>query len=95
MDEKENKQFEKSLLLIVTSSSIFLIGLILSKIFSYVYQIIIARIFGPETFGLFYLSTMIVGLLGAFASLGLLEGLLRYISFYRGKKDKYKFTLIH
>jgi O-antigen/teichoic acid export membrane protein len=88
------KEFDNSLKLIVKSSFIVLIGLILSKIFTYAYKIIIARYYGPEIYGLFSLATMILGLFVVFSSLGLSEGLLRYIPLYRGRSEINKIKYI-
>lgn len=92
--EKNEKEFDKSLKLIAKSSIIIFIGITLSKFFTYLYRIIIARSFGPETYGLFSLSIMISGWFIIFASFGLGQGMLRYVSFYRGKKEKDKIKYI-
>ncbi len=91
---KSQEETSRNLRLIVNSSYVVLIGVILSKIISYFYKIIVARGFGPEIFGLFSLGLIIVGIVGAAASLGLAEGLLRYVSFYRGKKESNKIKFI-
>lgn len=75
-------------------SVILLVGVILSKIFTYAYRIIIARNFGQETYGLFSLSLLIATLFVTIFSLGFQGGLLRYISFYRGKKEDEKIKSI-
>ena len=87
MRNQENKKLDHSLKLIVRSSFIVFIGIFISKILIYFYRIIIARQFGPEVYGLFSLSIMIVGWFIAIFSLGLVDGIVRYVSFYRGKKD--------
>lgn len=78
---------DEKLKLIVKSAVVVFFGLGLSKILAYIYRILIARIFGPEVYGAFSISIMIVGLFCAFSSFGLVEGLLKYVSFYNGKKD--------
>lgn len=87
---KNQKKLDKSLKLIVKSSVIVFVGLILAKIFTYLYRIIIARFFGPEVYGVFSLAIMVLGLFVALSSLGLFHGILRYISFYRAKNEKDK-----
>ncbi len=84
------KKIDKDLKLIVKSSLIIFIGLFLSKVLTYVYRITIARTFGPEIYGLFSLSLMIFGFFVFFASFGFSEGLIRYLSWYRGKKQYQK-----
>lgn len=81
------EQVNKSLKLLVKSSFIVFIGIFLSKIFIYIYRIIIARYFGPEIYGLFSLAIMIIGWFVAFSSLGLSHGLIRFIPIYREKKQ--------
>jgi len=90
----KNFQFNNSLSLIAKSSVIVFISLVLSKVFSYIYRIIIARQFGPEIYGLFSLSLMLSGWIIIMAIFGLNEGLLRYISLFRGKKQNNKIRYI-
>ncbi|MBR9705290.1 flippase [Candidatus Pacearchaeota archaeon] len=99
--EKSNIETNKSLRLIAKSSFILLIGLFLSKVIAYSYRIIIARSdfgLGPEsgmiTYGLFSLAVVITSLFLAIASLGLPSGVLRYVSYYRGKKDIKKISYV-
>lgn len=75
---------------IVKSGFFVLLGIILSKLLLYVYRIIVARYFGPEAYGLFSLGLMILGFIATFSALGLSEGILRYIAFYRGKNQIHK-----
>lgn len=91
--EKVNK-LENQLTLIAKSSIIVLITILLSKIFTYIYRIIIARYYGPEVYGLFSLAVMISGWFIVVASLGLSRGLLRYISIYAEKKQIKKIRYI-
>ncbi len=95
--EKQEKKLNSSLRLLFKTSLFIFVAILLSKIFSYVYRIIIARHFGAEVYGLFSLAIIIIGWFGAIASLGLIEGILRYISLYRGKNEikkiKYAFRI--
>src|SRR3989344_5738057 len=84
---KDNKELDNSLKLIAKTSLIVFIGVFLSKILSYAYRIIIARYYGPEIYGVFSLALIILGWAIAFSSLGLTDGLLRYIPIYRGKNQ--------
>ncbi len=86
MNRKESSEVNNSLKLIVKTSVIVFLFLILSKVFTYIYRIVIARNFGPEIYGLFSLSIMIMGWFVAIFSFGLVDGIVRYISFYRGQK---------
>ena len=82
----QEKTIKHSLHLLAKSSAIVLLGVICSKLFSYVYKVLIARSFGPETYGLFSLAFIIIGLGVTLASLGLFEGVVRFISLYRTKR---------
>ena len=88
--DKNQIEIEKGLNLIA-KSSIFVFGAIMiSKILTYAYRIIIARYYGPEVYGLFSLGIMIFGFFVAFASLGFAEGLIRFVPIYRANKEKEK-----
>lgn len=91
---EENKKQEEIInhdLTLLAKSSIFVfIGIFLSKVFMYLYRIVIARYYGPEIYGLFSIALMVMGFFLAFASLGFSSGLARFIPLYRGKKEKEK-----
>ena len=90
MGDLNQKKIEKNLKLISKSAIIVLIGTIVSKIITFVYRIIVARYYGPEIYGVFSLALIIIGLFVAVSSLGLSQGLVRYVAFYRGKNQKNK-----
>src|SRR3989344_9480479 len=83
----EEHELNSSLRLVARSSIIVFIGLFIAKILSYIYRIIVAREFGAEAYGLFSLALMAAGWIGVLAVFGLNDGLLRYISIFRGKKE--------
>ncbi len=87
MGEKSNTYLNKSLFILAKGSIIVFIGVFLSKILTYLYKVIIARNFGPESYGLFSLGTIILTIFATFASLGLSEGILRYASLYNNLKN--------
>ncbi len=88
------KKLDKALKLLVRSSVIVFVALILSKIFTYLYRIIIARYLGAEIYGLLTLAMMMLSWFAVFSSLGLNQGILRFISLYRGKKEEKKIKYI-
>jgi len=88
--ENNDGRLDHSLKILAKSSFIVFIGVLFSKVFSYVYRIIIAREFGPETYGIFSLAMMVSGLFIVFSSMGIGDGLTRYIPLYRGKNQKEK-----
>ena len=91
---KKDDNLDDSLKLIAKTSIIVFIGLILSKLLGYTYRVIVARYYGPEVYGLFSLVTMVLGIILAISSLGLLEGLARFIPQYRGKKENNKISYL-
>ncbi|MCW8965334.1 MAG: flippase [Candidatus Pacearchaeota archaeon] len=90
---KDDKEIEKGLNLIAKSSLFVFFAIFISKILTYLYRIVLARYYGPETYGLFSLALVIFSFFMAFTSLGLFDGLLRFIPIYRGQgeKDKIKY----
>ena len=90
----EEREFDTSLKLIAKSSVVVFIGFAFSKILTYIYRIIIARNFGPEAYGLFSLALMVASWITILAIFGLDEGLLRYISIFRGRKEENKIRYI-
>lgn len=74
------KQFAK------TSFFVFF-AVIISKLLSYGFKISLARYFGPEVYGLYSLGLIIIGIFAGIGSLGLAEGLTRYLSQYYEKQD--------
>ncbi len=83
----ESGELSRSLNLLAMSSVIVSIGVIFSKLATYVYRIAVARYYGPEVYGTFVISLMVLGWVATIASLGLSQGILRYVSLYREKKN--------
>ena len=80
------KEFESSLKLIVRSSFIVFLGMFLSKVLLYVFRIIIARNLGPEKYGIYSLAFIVFTFLLSVSSLGLSDGLVRFIPLLREEK---------
>ena len=91
---QRNPELKSSLKLLVKSSVLVFIAVLLSKILTYVYRIIVARHYGPEVYGLLALSLMVFGWFALLSKLGLGEGILRYVSLYRGKRDDEKISYL-
>ncbi len=77
----------QSLKKIVKVAGIVFIGLLISKLLTYGYRLIAARI-GVEEYGLLSLGLAVFGVLTTITVAGLDLGVLRYVAFYNGKKDK-------
>src|SRR3989338_11250389 len=91
---KHDKEVNSNLSLIFKTSVIVFLSMAFSKILSYAYRVIIARQFGPEVYGLFSIGLMIAGWFIAISALGLSEGILRFIPFYRARNQKAKISKI-
>lgn len=87
-------EFDTNLKLIAKSSVIVFFGIFISKIATYLYRILIARGYGAEVYGLFSLGLMAAGFVGAIASLGLVDGIIRYVPIYRGEGKKKEISFI-
>jgi len=74
--------------MIVKGASIVFVGFIISKFFSYLYRLFIARYFGPTDYGLFSLGLAVLGLFTTIALLGLSSAVIRYTAYYKAKNDE-------
>lgn len=77
---------ERHLKSITKGAGIVFIGLVISKLFGYLYRIIVARL-GAEEYGLLSVGIAFFGILTTISVLGLNKGILRYVSYYKGKSD--------
>ena len=66
------------------------VGMFIANIFSYAIKIILARYLGPADYGLLSLALSIFIILTGIGLFGLDVSIMRYVSYYRGKKDKTK-----
>jgi O-antigen/teichoic acid export membrane protein len=92
--ETETEKINQGLKLLAKSSIIVFIGIVISKLTLYFYRAIIARYFGPEYYGLFSLALLVLNLAVAISILGLSEGIVRYVTIYRGKNQFKKIDYI-
>jgi len=94
MKSGNDKELKSSLFLLAESSFLVFLGVILSKVFTYVYRAVIARNFGPEVYGLFSISLTVVGWFVVFSTFGITTGMLKYISIYsaKGETNKAKYV---
>jgi O-antigen/teichoic acid export membrane protein len=90
MDSEENKETNKALKFLVNASFIVIFTTVISKILAYLYRIVIARYYGPEIYGIYSISLMVVSWVTIFVGLGFASGLIRYIPYYRGKNEEEK-----
>jgi len=80
----ENKPMET-----IAKGAIFIfIGIIFSKFANYLYRVILARYLGPAPYGVFSLGLAVLGVVAILSLLGVPQGIVRYISHYKGKGDR-------
>lgn len=65
-------------------------GAIILRAVSFVYTILLARLFSEESIGVFYLALSVVYLLSLLGDLGMNAAVSRYLPFYLGKGEKRK-----
>lgn len=68
-------------------STIIFVGFALGTVFQYLYKMVLARLLGPESFGVFVLGFAILQSAAILALFGLQLSMPRYISFYGGKDE--------
>ena len=77
---------KKELNILVKGAGIVFIGLIVSRLFGYLFRLVVAKI-GTEQYGLLSLGLAITGILSTIALVGLHTGVLRYIAYYKSKDE--------
>ncbi len=80
---------EESLRSIAKGAGIIFLGVFISKILAYLYRIVVARL-GAEQYGFISIGIAILGVFVTISLLGMNEGVIRYVSYYKGKDDKAK-----
>jgi O-antigen/teichoic acid export membrane protein len=62
-------------------------GSVVGKVAAFGLQLLLCRVLGPRTYGLYTLGVSIIGITQSFASLGLNQGVIRYGAMYFGVGD--------
>ena len=76
----------QSLKTIVKGSGLIGAGMLFGSSLGYAYKLMLAWL-GPEEFGIFSLCLTVLGVVTTVAFLGMRDGVVRYVGFYRGKGD--------
>ena len=71
---------------IAKGASLIFVGMFISKLLTYFYRMIVARI-GTEEYGLLSLALAVFGILTTISMLGLGTGVIRYFAFYQAKRS--------
>ncbi|MBN2542419.1 flippase [bacterium] len=74
---------------ILKGAFFFLIGTVFAKLARYGFNLILARL-GPEKFGAINIALILVSIVSVISTLGLADGVLRFIPFYKGENNKKK-----
>ncbi len=84
----EESYLDVSLRKIAKGAGIGFTGAFIGMLFGYLSRIIIARFLGANDYGLISLGFAAMTIAATLSLMGLSEGVVRYVSFYKGKKDK-------
>ncbi len=77
-----------SLKTVTKGATIIFFGMVLSKLFSYLYRIFISQVYGPENYGIFSLGIAIISILWVLSIFGLHRTVTRYVAYYNARKDE-------
>lgn len=80
---EESQQFRAQVGHISRNSGMFFAGTLFSVALGYVFKVYLARVLGAEILGVYALGITLIGFLGAFNSLGLVESAVRFAAVYR------------
>ncbi len=83
----DESYLNESLRKIAKGAGIVLIGTIIGRAFGYGSRLIIARL-GASDYGLVALGFAVMSIVATLSMVGLQSGIVRYVSFYKGKEDK-------
>ena len=86
---KEIRDRDKALRTVAKGAGIVFVCLILGKLFTYFYNIVVARL-GPEKYGALSLGFAIIQFMLIFSVLGMSEGTERFVAHNLGKKEPRK-----
>jgi O-antigen/teichoic acid export membrane protein len=91
----EESHLNDSLKKVVKGVGFGFTGAIIGRAFGYLTRIVLARFLGADYYGLLNLGLAVFGIVTAIAALGLGSGVIRYVSYYkgRGEEEKIKGTI--
>jgi O-antigen/teichoic acid export membrane protein len=75
------------ILVIAKGAGTVFFGTIIGSVLKYVFDLIIARNLGSELFGLFFLGLAVFRILESISTVGLHNGILRYVALFKGEND--------
>ena len=84
---RNNFPFNKSLQTIAKGAGIVLLGTVIGRVFGYLSRMVIARFLGADDYGLIALGFAVMSIVATLSLVGMQSGIVRYVSFYKGKED--------
>lgn len=81
--DDDSQEFRSQVGHISRHSGVFFAGTIFSIALGYLFKVYLARVLGAEALGIYALGMTLIGFLGAFNTLGLVESAVRFASVYR------------
>ncbi len=81
---------DESLLKVAKGAGIVFIGIAVGMLSAYITVLIIARFLGPKDYGLISLASAVTTIASTVVLIGMPEGVVRFISFYRGRGESRK-----
>jgi O-antigen/teichoic acid export membrane protein len=75
---------------IVAGSGVILAGTLVGMLLDIVIKGVLTSYLSPADFGTYSLALTVISITGAVATLGLNEGVPRYIAYFRGRQEEYK-----
>ena len=82
------EHLNESLRKIAKGAGIVFIGTGIGMFFAYLGMMIVARSLGPTDFGLISMASAVATIASTVVLVGIPEGVVRYVSFYKGKNDE-------
>lgn len=82
----DNQQFRSEVGHISKHSGVLFLGTLFTVIIGYAFQVYLARVLGAETLGIYALGITLIGFVGVFNSLGLMEAAVRFAAVYRASQ---------
>lgn len=83
----DDSRVERSLKTVMKGAGIVFVGVFVSKALTYLYRILMARMLGPEEYGLFSIAFSVFMMAMFFGKAGVPQGLNRFVAKYIGKED--------
>jgi len=75
---------------IVAGAVVIMAGTLLGMLLDILIKVVLTSYLSPEDFGTYSLALTVISITGAVATLGLHEGVPRYIAYFRGRHEEHK-----